>query len=71
MKFSRNFTDVCENVKVRWEFGNPEKFQKIVSNRPEKSKKIRTEKQWNKLEKDEFNFLTASIREKLGYEEIK
>ena len=47
------------------------KFQKIVSNRPEKSKKIRTEKQWNKLEKDEFNFLTASIREKLGYEEIK
>jgi hypothetical protein len=50
---------------------NKKKFNKIVNNRPEKSKKTRSDKEWIELEKKEFNSLTASIREKLGYDELK
>ena len=61
---------MCEFINTPIQI-NPKNFNDIVNNRPEKSKKKRTENEWVDLEKEEFNYLTASIRKKLGYDEFK
>lgn len=64
------YKNICKFIGTKIQLSQ-NNFEKIVNNRPEKSKKIRGVNEWVEQEKKEFNELTALTRNKLGYHEIK